>query len=417
MATTFDYQNDPHNRKWFGTFYDTINDKIPGLSTQKEIDEHKSLMDYANNHLYWIRQLKNNGYNMIPESTHRTAELIADRIYADGGGRSNTDVVTTIEEEIHATDAVKARVYYENNLMSQIFDSVTSPLGKFRFDIRQYGIQLATNPVKFSRTFDNATYTQVKIGDQKDTGIGLYAGYSISKMQLMESEGDFFDYEFELAAETSRQLGRAMNEHIATGTTTILGIPRDDQGAGAALTGFLNNSSNQGFDISTTTTWLNWIKGFIAALADLKKCRGPGDIICIMSSGCHSQMMANYPTYGKGDWNEWDEFNKRFVGYDKPIKRVYISDKITGSTLTTSTQCVVLMKLGEQFIDRKIVLPLQTWSSINKTYSEDIKQIMVVADILRFRYRPDTTTNPFPVTIETGLTTTDLGYLEEQRVA
>lgn len=392
---------------------------LGGLSDtqRKKFEDSISRM---NNDLTWVRQCKNAGFDMITPEIHERSKLIAENIFPDQYrfGRSNTEISTQIDEETYVLEREKARVYYENNVMAQVFAPVTSPMGKVKWDLKQYGIQKVQDCVKFSRSFSQPKNVQVKISNQRDTGIGLYIGYQIGKMQLAESEGELFDLEYELMLEASTQLGRAVNEHIATGTTTIIGVPVDDDGAGTTnFKGFLNNGSNQSFTVGTTTTWGNWIKGFKEALADLKTTvRGnANNIIALMSGGCLSQMQANYPTYGKGDYNEWDEVKKRY--FDSGIiKECWISDKLTGSTLTTSSQTCILINRDARYMDRKLVLPLQTWSSLSKTYAEDINEVMIVGDIIRHKLRPNTTTNAFPVTSSGSLTTTDVGYVEEQRL-
>lgn len=392
---------------------------LGGLSDiqKKKFEDSISRM---NNDLTWVRQCKNAGYDIIPKEIHERSKLIAEKLYPDAYkfGRTNTEIATQIDEETYVLEREKARVYYENNIMAQVFAPVTSPMGKVKWDLKQYGIQKVQDCVKFSRSFSQPKNVQVKISNQRDTGIGLYIGYQLSKMQLLESEGELFDLEYELMLEASTQLARAVNEHIATGTTTIIGVPMDDDGAGTTnFKGFLNHGSNQSFTIGTTTTYGSWIKGFIDGLTDLKTTvrGGINDIICLMSGGCLSQMQANYPTYGKGDMSEWDEVKKRY--FDSGIiKELWISDKLTGSTLTTSTQVCMLINRNARYMDRKLVLPLQTWSSLSKTYAEDINEVMIVGDIIRHKLRPNTSVNAFPVTSSGSLTTTDVGYLEEQRI-
>ena len=417
------YREEYPNKQWFGIDWERVDrSNLGGLQEDKKQMVEKGI-ERMNNDLFWVRYMKNQGYNVIPESYHKRAKKIYDEMIEPntelkGHFKQNaSEVVTTIEEESYVLSSEKARVYYENNIAAQIFGSVTRPLGKVKFDVKQYGVKLAKNPVKFSRSFSEPEFTQVTISNQKDTGIGLYAGYSISKMQLLQSEGDLFDLEYELVLETTTQLARAINEHIFTGTTTILGIPMDDNGVGTTnFKGFMNHASNQGFTIGTTSTYGSWIAGHKAALTALKTCRGPGDIITIMSSGCHSQMEANYPSYGHGDWNEFDEIKKRYYGAGKPIQQLWISDKCKGTATSLSAQYMFMLKVDRQFMERLLVLPLQTWASLEKKWSEDIREVMVVADIIRHKLRPNTTVNAFPVALEDAMSTADAGYLEEQRI-
>lgn len=409
------YKEQYPNHKWYEIEWENADrSNLLGLpkKTQKEL---KSSVNKLNDILYKVRYFRNKGINIIPDGYKEYADMKCNHFY---GSKQNAEIATTTLEETYALDQLKAEVYWEENVFGQIFASVTSPLEKWKWDIKQYGIKPARNPIKFSRSFANPDFTQVTITDQKNTGIGLYGAYAISKAQLMQSEGQFFDLEMTVALETSRYLGRAMNEHIANGTTTTLGIPMDDDGSGNSTlyTGFLNNASNQDFTVSTPSTYGNIMKGTRAALADLKTCRAPGIIIAIMSAGMVSQMEQNYPTYGHGNYTEMDEWKRQFIDRGV-IDQLWVSEKCLGSAVaTTSTQYFYLLKVGERHMDRKVCLPLQTWSNLNKAYQEDIKETMVVGDIIRFKLRPDTTTNAFPVTVENTLTTNDIGYLEEKRV-
>ncbi|MHA1748383.1 MAG: hypothetical protein ACTSYF_07025 [Promethearchaeota archaeon] len=388
---------------------------IGGLSEEKKEKLSKSV-ERMNRDLLWLRTFRNNGVDLIPKFYENTAKKIAKEFIPQEfkANRSNAEIVTTIEEELLVVDREKARAYYAENIAAQIFTPVTSPLGKVKFEIKQYGIKKATDVVKFTRSFSEPRYVQVQISNQTDDGIGLYGGYSITKMQLIQSQGELFDLEFELARELSEQLGRAMNSHIFTGTTTIEGIPMDDGETSTQYTGFLNHGSTQDFTIGTGSTWGSWIKGFKSGLSTLKTVRGERNIICIMSSGCLDQMQSNYPSYGNGNYNEWDEVTKRYSGI---IKQFWVSDKLLGSTLDASHQAVILIDVEKRYMDRKIFLPLQTWSSLEKQWDNDIKRVMLVGDIIRHKLRPDTSINAFPVTKEDGITTATTGSISETRVA
>lgn len=413
-----DYKSKYSNKAWYSLEWENADkSNLLGLTVEKQ-NELENMVQFGNDMLFHLRLARNNGVELIPESYR---ELAKDRAqFIENGNpaiRDNAEVVTTIMEESYVMDAIKARVYYEENIMAKIFAPVTSPLAKFQWDIKRYGIKPARNPVKFSRTFNDPDFTMVEITSQMDSGMGLYGAYSIGKVQLMQGEGQFFDLEYEVSTETARYMGRAMNEHIAVGTTSTLGVKWDDGGAGNTtdFTGFFNNANNQTFSVSTLTTYKNIILGTRAALADLKTVRGPGIIVCVVSAGILTQLESNYPTYGFGNYTEWDEWKRLFLDTGK-INQVWTSDKCIGAAVTTSNQYMFLMKLSPNYMDRKLCLPLQTWSTIDKTYQEDVKEIMVVGDIIRFNLRPDTTTNPFPITAATSLTTTDTGDREETRV-
>lgn len=417
MAQANSFRDRFPTRKWFDVAWDNADNKLNALPEDRKENLNKST-NRLNEDLYKLRYYRNQGVNVIPEyyndHAKKVMEMMDDSVL---NGRSNAEVSTMIMEEAYVLDREKARVYYENNIFSQIFASVTQPLGRFRWDLKQYGIQKIRDAVKWTKDFADPNYIQLKVSNQFDTGIGMYVGYQISKTQLMQNDGNLFDLQHELVLQASEQIGRAMNERIATGTTTTITIPNDDGASAPTYTGFLNHANTQDFAIGTTSTWGNWIKGIKAGLADLKTVRGTRNIVMLMTAGCHSQMEANYPSYGRGDYTEWDEVQRRFIGPNKPIKRAYISDKILGSTPSASTQGMILIDIEQRYMDRKLVLPLQTWPSLEKTWAEDIKEVMVVGDIIRHKLRPNTSVNAFPVTKEDSLTTADTGYLEEMQIA
>jgi hypothetical protein len=66
-------------------------------------------------------------------------------------------------------------------------------------------------------------------------------------------------------------------------------------------------------------------------------------------------------------------------------------------------------------MNRLIILPLQTLPSEQKMWKDDVNEVMLAADILRFNPY-DTTENAFPVTYSGSLTTADLGFLSNTRL-
>jgi len=406
----------PFNLDW------DVQDKsgLGGLSDEKKerLNDHVIRL---NADFKWLQKMKVTKNQYVPKIYNDQAKELVDRWYntARIGSveKKNTEVM--IAEENFVLDREKARVYYEQSIGAQIFQSVTRPLGKFRWDIKQYAIKKVENSVKFGRKFDQPRLIELELSDQSDHGIGWYVGYQINRFDLLENEGSLFDLQYETVLEAATQMARAGNRHLFTGTTSALSTPADDGEAGSGLgyTGFCNNSNNQAFTIATPSTYGNILKGLKNGLAELRKVYATQNCMLLWSAGLPDQAEQNYPTYGHGNYNEWDEIQRVLVGGNKPIKQVWTSDLLTGATLSNTTQTAILLKLDPRLMSRLIVLGLQTLPSLEKQYSDDISEVMLTADILRFNVRADTTLNPFNVAQETDLTTASEGYRSEERMA
>lgn len=393
---------------------------LGGLSDDKKILVNTAV-NRMNADFGYLQQLKHQNGFCAPKIYHEYAHEITESWknrpgYSDIKNIKNTEV--TLAEETFVLDREKARVYYEQNIAAQIYQPITRPLSKFKWDVRQHSIKKQEHAVKFSREFAEPTYIQLKISEQYDKGIGWYVGYQINRWQLLENQGELFDLQFETMLEASTQMARAANEHLFTGTTTIVGTRADDgeAGAGLAKTGFTNNASNQTHSTAALTTYLNIFKGIKAGLAKLKTVHASKNVIMIATAGIWDQMELNYPTYGHGDYDEYDHIARKLIGPNKPIKAAYSSDKLLGATPTLSTQAYILHVLDPRLMNRLVVFPLQTIPVLDKIYSDSISEIMIAGDILRYNVRADSNVNAFPASISASLTTTTLGYRSEERI-
>jgi hypothetical protein len=385
------------------------------IEKKRELEESVNRMNQA---LDYIRAYTKMNGSPVPkiylDQAKDLVEYWCDSARMTETDRKNSEV--SIAEELYVLDREKAYAYYEANVLGQAFDSITSPLERVSWDLRQYALTKVEHAVKYSRTFDQPTYIQLKKSRQIDTGMGWYIGYRINRFDLLENKGEFFDLQYETMREAAIQMGRAANEHLALGTTSVIGVRADDGEAGSSfsMTGFFNNASIQDFTCGTPTTYLDLTKAIIQGMTKLKTCYAP--LVMFSSGGIHSQLSQNYPTYGHGNYSELEELMNKYVGPNKRIKKWWNTDKLIGAAASTSNQAICIMALDRRFMDRRIILPLQTLPTMEKRYSEDISEVMLSADIMRYKVIADSNVNAFPATHAETLTTTDVGFLTEEAI-
>jgi len=285
--------------------------------------------------------------------------------------------------------------------------------------VKQHSIKKIENAVKFGRQFKEPRYIEVTPSTQFDKGMGWYLGYQINRFDLLQNKGDLFDLQYETMLEAATQMARAANEHVLLGTYGALGTPDGlgEAGSGLLYTGMVNNTGNQSFTTSTLTTYLNIYKGIKAGLADLKTVHASKNVIMLTTAGIPDQAESNLPAYGHGDYDEMDHIQRKLVGPGKPIKQWWVSDKLPGATITKDLQQIILLVLDPRLMNRLIVLPLQTLPVMDKTFQDDVSEVMLAADILRYNVRADSDVNAFPCTVSSALSTTNTGYRSEERIA
>ncbi len=366
--------------------------------------EHIDRMARINNTLNY---LKVNNF-APPEEYRKFGGLVAGYLRLKGDARKNAELV--IAEQAYATDMTVGKEFYSQNIASEIFRPVTQIMSQFRWDIKQHAIENIQNVVKFTRDFAEENPIKLKNTSTMASGIGLYGGLNLGYIAQLEGEGGFFDVYAELKAELARQMGLAVNQRLFTGRTKDFNL--DDSGQPTTLTGFLNNSDNQTMTISSATTYGNIITGIKSGLSKLKKTFS-NNIIMLANPGVIAQMQDNYPTYGR--YTEWDEFKRTLVGGNNPIKQVWASDSLGTSAPTVTTQKVYLMALDSRYMSRDILLPLQTVQRMSKVWVEDKKEVMLLADRIRFKWRHSN--NPFPIVESGNITTETTGMVAEARVA
>jgi hypothetical protein len=380
---------------------------------QAQFQQHVNRM---NADLYFLR-----ANNMeLPEYYRKNAEKLV-KYWCDDSRyteemKKNTEV--TIAEENFVLDREKARSYYKANVGAQIFQRVTSPLGFFQWDLKQYLLQkVRGNVIKFGRRFENPRFLHLKTSHQSDSGMGWYMGYKISRWDLLANAGEFFDMQYETILEAANLMGRAGSEHVLTGTTCP-SVDLDDSGGEASnigLTGFTNNANLQDFTIATPTTYNNVFLGVHSGLADLKTSYAADYKIIISTSGLAHQVELNENS--NTDRTEKQKFAMDLVGPGNHIKEWWVADALNGVTQSpaNTAQAMVILNLDPRLMDRKIVLGLQTIPFLkDKGWADDIQEVMVAADILRYKIR-DTSLNAFPGTKEAAVTTTDTGIMSDGR--
>ena len=370
---------------------------------QKRIESFDKSVNRMNADLMVLRQNNYTAPKYYHDLSKDMCEYWMDSANYSDIQRKNTAV--TIAEETYVLDREKARTYYDTNIAGQIFAPVTRPLSRFKWDVKHYLIQKVANVAKFSRDFDKPRMVKLKTSSQLDKGTGWYLGYQISRWQLLENQGELFDLQFETMLEAAFQMGRLAHEHILTGSTVEHGGTDDmgEAGSGMALTGFVNNGSVQSFTLSTPSTYLNIYKGFRDALADLKKVYASDNVVGIVTAGLIDQAERNVHTYL--DQTELELIKKRL---GNRIKQLWICEQLTGAAITAATQKAFFIKLDPRLMSRLIVLPLQTLPSEKKNWRDDISEVMLAADVLRYQ-KYDTTENAFPATAAASLTTTSIG--------
>lgn len=329
--------------------------------------------------------------------------------------KKNTEV--TIAEENYVLDREKARAYYRANVGGQIVQRITSPLGFFKWDIQQHLIQkVRGNVIKFGRRFENPRFLQLKTSKQQDSGMGWYMGYKISRWDLLANAGEFFDMQYETVLEASTLMGQAASEHVLTGTTTP-DVDLDDAGGdatGIGITGFTNHASLVDFTIPTPTTYNNVFLGAHAGLAPLKTSRGANYKVMISTSGLAHQVELN--ENANTDRTEKQKFMMDLVGPTNHIKEWWVADGLNGTTNAPAktAQAAVILNLDPRLMDRKIILGLQTIPFLKgKGWQDDVQEVMVAADILRFKIRDSM--NAFPGVKEAAVTTSDTGIMDDGR--
>jgi hypothetical protein len=388
------------------------NHEIGGLSPERR-KKFDASITRMNADIYWLRM---NG-GAIPQIYRDHAKTIVEHSIhsASVSPDQKKNTMVSVSEDLYVLDREKARTYYQSNYAGQVFEPITRVLGSFKWDIKQYLIQKLGDKVKFTRNFKSPKYISVQTSEQQDVGVGWYVGYQFDRFDLAANQGEFFDLQYEVMMEAMSQMGRLAHEHLLTGTTVEHG-GADDSGSTSILDkkGFLNHGSAQTFTTSTLNTYNNLYKALLEALADLKKCYATTNRVLISSAGIHSQALANYNTYT--DMSEFTKMTRDLIGPGKPISAWHVMDQVTGAAISTSTQAWYLLALDPRLLSRLIILPLQTLPTMDKTFVDDISEVVLAGDILRFSPY-DTTENVFPVSGSASLTTADVGIVDCQRVA
>jgi len=358
-------------------------------------DKDKALVDKGVSRVN--AQIMNVRKNGLPDAYIGKGKQMAERLNA------NPSYLT--DEAVYALDSVIAMTVEDQNMYGEIIAPVTTPQSGVKWYNKSYKLdELDVNNAKTwphpDKTFKDVVQFGLGVEPEQAEGMGFSIGYEIPWTEIAESGGSIYSPDFFYALKAAERMGVIIDEN------GFLGGLGEHMYYDFGLKGLLNHASAQTFTTSTLTTYGNLRSGLWNGLGDLKKQYAPGETVLVMSSGIASQLFYNRFTYH--DTPEYDSIAKELRPF---ISRAYVDDRIIGATATNANQKWALIKIGRTLQSRKLVYPLQTKPRMDKTYAEDIKEVLIHGDVLA-QYGQ----SPFPVTVSASLTTTDTGYIPNGRL-
>ena len=267
------------------------------------------------------------------------------------------------------------------------------------------------NYPKFTNDFIHLGSIDVGIEGVKHTGRGWGMMEEISFARLDMARGGIYDPDFWYSFMLSQKLGIFTDERLALG-----GLGENTTGRGAPnLTGLYNTASK-----ATITPGLTNDNNMTAGIEDwndlMVKLLGstfgnnvfaPATNVLVTTSGLAAEMYFNDNAVGETK-SLYQRFQEKWI-MSGAIAAWYIDNNIEADDNAVTTQKLMMLKLGPNYIRRYVVYPLQRKARLDKVYSDDLKMAFITGDILvRYDANAIVTDDADNTTTSAGLMTNGL---------
>jgi hypothetical protein len=355
--------------------------QIPGVDAGIEIGDSASQWYHRLNDKekgYFDRLVNNlqNPISRIPEEY-----LSYNNRYNEALKRANVASMLT-QEQLYEIDTTFAQTYYDNNVTSQILAPITKVMSIPKWQSKMYTVSGDKYPNFVEKDFNNIAWFRLGVDKTFEGGLGQVIGYHLPWTLIDESREGLYDIQAWHALKSGVTMGKNWEERYWFGSGGL------NSTGDIGVTGLLNEA-----DLSTAyaigagednnvTAALDIDFSFDLFLSGLKTVYESGDVIVCSTPGIAQELLLHdQATTGL---TELEVLWKKYFATGL-VQEWWIINEMAEETLATDKQTFIMFKRSPLTMSREIIYPLQTIPVDMKLWRKDVKEVMLQADLIKWR--------------------------------
>ena len=312
------------------------------------------------------------------------------------------------QEQLYEIDTVFAQTYYDNNITGQILAPITEVQSAPKWQSKMYTISGDTYPNFTEKDFNDIAWFKLGVDQSFEGGLGQILGYHLPWTLIDEGKEGLYDISTWHALKAGVMMGKNWEERYwygsaglhTTGDIGVTGFMNE-----ADITQLYGGGANDDNDFTAALDIDYTVKRFLGALRAVYE---PGEVVIVSTAGVAEELLSHdQATTGL---TELEVLWKKYFATGA-VQEWWICNELAQETLSTSKQAFIMFKRSRQTMAREIIYPLQTMPVMDKTFSKDIKEVMLQADICKWRV----TAAAIPAihtTVVVDCTTTNTGFFQ-----
>jgi hypothetical protein len=311
------------------------------------------------------------------------------------------------QEQLYEIDTVFAQTYYDNNITSQILAPITEVMSAPRWQSKMYTVSGDKYPNFVEKSFDNIAWFKLGIDQSFEGGLGQIIGYHLPWNVIDESKEGIYDIVSWHGLKAGVMMGKNWEERYWYGSAGL------NTTGDIGVTGFMNEADlSQAYgggagDDNNFTAALDidyTVKRFLGALRTVYG--GASDVVIVSTAGVAEELLSHdQATTGL---TELEVLWKKYFATGA-VQEWWICNELAQETLATGKQAFIMFKRSRETMAREIIYPLQTMPVMNKTWAKDVKEVMLQADICKWR-NVSAAIPAIHTTVVVDCTTTNVGF-------
>lgn len=295
--------------------------------------------------------------------------------------RMNVASVLT-QEQLYEIDTTFAQTYYDNNVTSQILAPVTKVMRSPKWQSKMYTVSGDKYPNFVEKDFNNIAWFRLGVDKVFEGGLGQVIGYHLPWTLIDESRDGLYDIQAWHALKSGMMMGKNWEERYWFGSGGLHST------SDIGVTGLLNEANLSALfsvgagEDNNVTTALDLDFSFNLFLGGLKNVYEAGDVVVCSTPGIAQELLLHdQATTGL---TELEVLWKKYFATGL-VQEWWIINEMAEETLSTSKQTFIMFKRSPLTMSREIIYPLQTVPVDMKLWKKDIKEVMLQADLIKWR--------------------------------
>jgi len=286
------------------------------------------------------------------------------------------------QEQLYEIDTVFAQTYYDNNVTSQILAPITTVMSSPKWQSKMYTISGDKYPNFVEKDFNSIAWFKLGVDQSFEGGLGQIIGYHLPWTLVDESREGLYDIQSWHALKAGIMMGKNWEERYwlgsagvnSTGDIGVTGLLNE-----ADLTAAYGGGATDDNDFTAALDIDFTVKRFLGVLRAVYE---PGDIVIVSTAGIAEELLSHdQATTGL---TELEVLWKKYFATGL-VAEWWICNDMAPTTLATTSQAFIMFKRSRYTMAREIIYPLQTMPVGGKFFEKDIKEVMLQADLVKYR--------------------------------